>query len=62
MPTQMQMLQTIVICQWLSNFYRPIYLFRYDPIEEYIFILAGENETIQVTIQKDGEWEFEENE
>ena len=55
MPTEKQMLQAMVTCQWLSNFYRPIYLFRYDERIQQIFIIAGEQENIEVTIFADGQ-------
>ena len=61
MPTKKQMLQSIVTCQWLSNFYRPIYLFRYDERIQQIFIIAGEQENIEVTIFADGQWRYEIN-
>ena len=47
--------------QYLSNGFQPIQLFRYDPIEKYIYILAGENESIQVKIFEDGNWRFDES-
>ena len=59
MPTVSQMQQAIIICQYLSNFYRPIYLFRYDMDREEIFIISGEQETIEITIFPDGKWRYE---
>ena len=43
----------------LSNFYRPIYLFRYDVDREEIFIIAGQEESIEITIFNDGKWRYE---
>jgi hypothetical protein len=59
LPTANQMLQAIVLSQWLSNFYRPIYLFRYDSGRKEIFIVAGERENIEITIYSDGKWRYE---
>ncbi len=59
MPTASQMLQAIVLSQWLSNFYRPIYLFRYYSKRKEIFIIAGEQENIEITIYSDGKWRYE---
>jgi hypothetical protein len=59
LPTASQMLQAIVLSQWLSNFYRPIYLFRYDRDRKEIFIIAGELENIEITIYSDGKWRYE---
>lgn len=58
MPTKIQMLKAIVVCQWLSNFYRPIYLFRYDQKRQEIYIIAGEQENIEITIFNDGSWRY----
>jgi hypothetical protein len=54
--TAAQAMKAIVICQNLSDSYRPIYVFRFEPRTGYIFILGGEN--IQVVIPQDGNWEF----
>jgi hypothetical protein len=53
------MLQVIVLSQWLSNCYRPIYLFRYDEERREIFIVAGEQENIEITIYPVGKWRYE---
>ena len=53
------MLQAIVLSQWLSTCYRPIYLFRYDADRQEIFIVAGELENIEITIYSDGKWRYE---
>lgn len=52
------MLKAIIACQWLSNFYRPIYLFRYDPKRQEIYIISGEQENIEITIFNDGNWRY----
>jgi hypothetical protein len=54
MPTSIQMIEAITTLQSLSNFYRPIDLFRYDEKSEQIFIIAGEQENIEITIFADG--------
>ncbi|ELS01121.1 hypothetical protein Xen7305DRAFT_00008230 [Xenococcus sp. PCC 7305] len=54
MPTATQMLTAIATLQSLSNFYRPIFLFRYDEKRKHIFIIAGEQETIEITIFANG--------
>jgi hypothetical protein len=59
MPTKIQMLKAIVACQWLSNFYRSIYLFRYDEKRQEIYIIAGEQENIEITIFVSGDWRYE---
>lgn len=59
MPTQVQMLKAVVCCQYLSNFYRPIYLFRYDQKRKQIFIIAGEQENIEIIILANGEARYE---
>ncbi len=59
MPTQQQMFTAITTLQSLSNFYRPIYLFRYDDRSKEIFILAGEGENVEITIFADGKRSYE---
>jgi hypothetical protein len=50
MPTSSQMLKCIVFCQILSNCYRPIQLFRDDANSKEIFLMAGEQANIEITI------------
>lgn len=57
MPTVEQMSTAVCVCQWLSNCYLDIHLFRYDATRKEIYILAGQ--TIGVTIYPNGLWEFE---
>lgn len=54
MPTEIQMFEAISTLQSLSNFYQPIYLFRYDEKNKQIFIIAGEEENIEITVFADG--------
>lgn len=58
MITAKQAIKACILCQDLSRGYKPIYLFRYDPKEKYIYILAGEEETIAIKIFEDGNWRF----
>lgn len=62
MITAKQALKACILCQDLSRGYRPIYLFRYNPKERYIYILAGEDEGIDLKIFEDGQWRFVEDE
>jgi hypothetical protein len=59
MPTQVQMLKCIVLCQILSNCYRPIQLFRYDANRKEIFLIAGEQGNIEITIFAQGDWRYD---
>lgn len=58
MLTDKQKSTTIFVCQLLSNLLQPIWLFRYNSIHEYIFIIAGIEESLEITIYQDGRWEF----
>ena len=58
MPTSSQTLQAAILCHWLSNCFQPILLFRYDAKREEIFIIAGNEEGIEIVIDKQGEWTF----
>jgi cell shape-determining protein MreC len=54
MPTPEQAISAVCVCQSLSDMLQSIYLFRYDPINKQIFILAGINEGIEVIINEKG--------
>ncbi len=58
MPTEIQKDTVIFICQLLSILYQPIWLFRYDAKERYVFLIAGREEGLEITIFADGHWEF----
>ncbi len=62
MPTDIQKDTVIFICQLLSSLYQPIWLFRYDSQEHYIFLIAGQEEGLEITIFGDGKWEFNQDE
>ena len=59
MPTTKQKDTSIFICQLLSNLYQPINLFRYDKRLKVIYILAGINDGIEITINQEGISSFE---
>lgn len=59
MPTELQLLKCLVLCQILSNYYRPIQLIRYDDKTKEIFIIAGELGTIEITIFEGGKWRYD---
>ncbi len=44
MPTEIQKDTVRFVCQLLSTLYQPIWLFRYNSRQNYIFILAGQQE------------------
>ena len=53
------MVTAMITLQALSNFYRPIYLFRYDNKSKTIFIIAGEAENVEITIYANGTIDYE---
>ncbi|WP_442949385.1 DUF6888 family protein [Nostoc sp.] len=55
-PTTRQALMCVIICQYLSNFYREIQLFRFSDITGNVFILAGDE--LQILVFRDGTWRF----
>jgi HSP20 family molecular chaperone IbpA len=59
LPTNQKKDTAIFICQLLSNLYQPINLFRYDKRVKIIYILAGINDDIEITINEEGKWSFE---
>ena len=58
LPTVKQKDPAIFLCQILSNLLQPILLFRYDPLQKYIFLIAGREESLEITIYATGNWEF----
>ncbi|MGH2416660.1 MAG: DUF6888 family protein [Microcystaceae cyanobacterium] len=59
MPTRQQAIKAVIVCQYLSNGYKPINVFRYDFRYKTIYIQAGEHEGIALVIFEDGNWWFE---
>jgi hypothetical protein len=59
MPTESQLLKCLVLCQILSNCYRPIQLVRYDENRKEIFIIAGKLGNIEITIFEKGHWRYD---
>lgn len=59
MPTQLQLLKCLLLCQILSNCHRPIQLIRYDERRKEIFIIAGELGNIEITIFENGQWRYD---
>lgn len=57
LPTVEQAFAAVCVCQWLSNGFQPIYVFRYDSIRQILYILAGTNENVQIIIPPNGFWE-----
>lgn len=60
MPSAAQSIQAIILCQWLSNSYKPtnINIFRYDTKLKTIYIQAGIKDEIALVIYSDGNWRF----
>ncbi|MCV3214011.1 hypothetical protein OGM63_10875 [Plectonema radiosum NIES-515] len=56
-PTAEQALACVRVCQWLSNCYLDIHLFRFNDQEGYLFILAGDD--LQIIVFPSGNWRFE---
>lgn len=42
----------------LSNLLQSIHLFRYDKVTKQVYIIAGFQESIEVIVFEDGNWEF----
>jgi hypothetical protein len=61
LPTDKQKDTVIFVCQLLSHLLQPIWMFRYDPFYKYIFLIAGREESLEITILENGNWEFNQN-
>lgn len=62
MITSKQAIKAAILCQYLSNYYQPIQLFRFDEKKQEIFIIAGIDEGIEFIVYPDGNWRFTGNE
>jgi hypothetical protein len=51
-PTAEQALACLRVCQWLSNCYADIHLFRFNQQIGNVYILAGED--LEITVFQDG--------
>jgi hypothetical protein len=58
LPTAEQAIKAAVLCQWLSNGYQPINVFRFDAQLQTLYIQAGVTDDIAVVIANDGNWRF----
>ncbi|ACK72475.1 hypothetical protein PCC7424_4102 [Gloeothece citriformis PCC 7424] len=58
MPTVQQAIKAVILCQWLSNGYQPISIFRYDVKLKTIYIQGGISDDIAIVIFSDGNWRF----
>ena len=58
MPTSAQSIQSVILCQWLSNGFQPINIFRYDAKLKTIYIQGGVKDEIALVIYPDGNWRF----
>ncbi len=55
-PTDEQAQACLRVCQMLSNFYKDIQLFRFNPRNREVYIFAGEE--LQIRVFPSGDWSF----
>ena len=55
-PTDKQAQACLCVCQMLSNTYRDLHLFRFDPPTGDVYILAGKD--LEVIVPPSGVWRF----
>lgn len=58
LPTVDQAIACVCVCQWLSNGYQKISMFRYDDSRNIVYIIAGANDGIEIEVYTNGTWEF----
>ena len=54
MPTTKQAIKAVILCQYLSNTYQPINVFRYDIKQKTIYIQAGVLDEFAIIITEEG--------
>ncbi|KAB8317031.1 hypothetical protein SD81_026090 [Tolypothrix campylonemoides VB511288] len=55
-PTAEQALACVRVCQWLSNCYKDIHLFRFNDRTGDIYMLAGDD--LEIIVPPNGLWRF----
>ncbi|GAB4176730.1 MAG: hypothetical protein Fur006_07890 [Coleofasciculaceae cyanobacterium] len=55
-PTAQQAINCLIVCQWLSNCYKDIHLFRFDAKTGVVYILAGDN--LEIIVPPNDPWRF----
>ncbi|GBF79499.1 DUF6888 family protein [Aphanothece sacrum] len=55
-PSNEQAQACLQVCQWLSNCYKDIHLFRFDTVTGDVYILAGDE--LEILVPSDGLWYF----
>ena len=58
MLTPEQAIQSVILCQWFSNGYQPINVFRFDAKLKTVYIQGGITDSIVIVIFSDGSWRF----
>jgi len=58
LPSAKQAIQAAILCQWLSNGYQPINVFRFDDSLKTLYVQAGVTDSIAVVIFSNGDWRF----
>ena len=61
MPTEKPKNTIVFLSQLLSNLLQAVWLFRFDQLNKSIFIIAGREESLEIIIFENGQWEFSEN-
>jgi len=55
-PTAVQALTCLRVCQMVYNSFLDIHIFRFDEINGYVYILAGDE--MEILIFPEGNWRF----
>jgi hypothetical protein len=56
LPTELQALRSLDLCQRITNLFLPIYIVRFDQRSNQVFILAGEE--TEILINPNGNWDY----
>ena len=54
LPTAEQGIKCVILCQFLTNTFTPVFIVRLDERTGHLFILAGDN--IEIEIYRNGLW------
>ncbi|MDJ0724094.1 MAG: hypothetical protein QNJ38_03180 [Prochloraceae cyanobacterium] len=59
MPTKKQAIAALILCQYITNNYQKVRLFRFDPDRKLTYIITGSKGNIEAIVYPDGSWKYD---
>ena len=58
MPTKEQAIAALILCQYITNNYQQVRLFRFDRDRQLTYIITGSKSNIEAIVYPDGSWRY----